>query len=44
MLNGQTMHGTTERFVEWDKAPEHVREGRRVQARWLMGRYRLLCD
>jgi hypothetical protein len=41
---GQTMRGRAATFIEWAKIAEHVREGRRVQARWLLTRYRLLRD
>lgn len=34
--------GASDQFVEWVACPTHVQEGRRVQARWLMGRYRML--
>lgn len=26
-------------FVEWDKLPEHAKEGRRIQARYLLSRW-----
>jgi hypothetical protein len=26
-------------FFEWDELPEPAKEGRRIQARWLMERY-----
>lgn len=29
-------------FVEWADCAEHVREGRRVQVRWLLQRYVLV--
>lgn len=28
-------------FVEWADCPDHVREGRRVQARWLLAHYEI---
>ncbi len=28
-------------FVEWDAITENAREGRRIQARWLLERYRV---
>lgn len=36
---GQTY---TRRFVEWAELPEHAREGRRIQARYLLARYDLV--
>lgn len=41
---GQTTAGKPRPFVEWAKLEEHVREGRRSQARWLLARYRVLGD
>ena len=35
-----TLHGEkAQKFLEWDDVPAHVRNGRRMQARWLLKYY-----
>ena len=29
-------------FVEWNDISEHVKEGRRIQSRWLLEHYRII--
>jgi hypothetical protein len=40
VIAGQTLNPTGA-FVEWGELPEHAREGRRTQAKWLLERYEL---
>lgn len=38
---GATVNPTGGRFLEWDEITEHAREGRRIQARHLLGKFRI---
>lgn len=37
--NAMVNPNTHSRFLEWDELEEYMREGRRIQARYLLSRY-----
>ena len=39
--SGATVNPTGGRFLEWDEISEHAREGRRIQARHLLEKFRI---
>ncbi|MDR3166022.1 MAG: hypothetical protein LBU13_10645 [Synergistaceae bacterium] len=38
---GATVNPTGSKFLEWDEITEQAREGRRIQARYLLERYEI---